>query len=475
MTGAALGHGDALAVVRDALGGEPAWLVGGVVRDELLGRAPATDLDVILEGDVRRAARGLARASGAAAFELSGQFGAWRVVARDRSWQADLNPLRGGTLEADLRLRDFTVNAIVRPLRGGPVIDPLGGRADLAAARLRLASPDAIRTDPLRGLRLVRLACELGLEPDEAAVAATRAAAAGLRGVAAERVFGELKRIVASDRAVCGLELARELGLSAVVLPELDALVGVEQSRFHHKDVHGHTLEVLAGAISLERDAASIVGHELAGAVAALLAEPLADDLTRGGALRLGALMHDIAKPPTRRRTADGRVQFPGHDELGARIARETLGRLRASDRLGAHVAALVREHLRLGFMVSDQPLARRAIYGYLDACDGVAVDVTLLSMVDRLATRGDHAELATRRHLAAARTMLGEALRWHALGRPAPLVRGDQLARELGIEPGPGLGALLASLAEAQFAGEATTPEAALALARELIGKEAE
>jgi poly(A) polymerase len=470
MTAAAVSSGDALALVREALGGEPAWLVGGVVRDELLGRTPATDIDVILEGDVRRAARGLARTSGAAAFELSGEFGAWRVVARDGSWQADLNPLRGGTLEADLRLRDFTVNAIVRPLAGGAVIDPLGGREDLAAGSLRLASADAIRADPLRALRLVRLACELGLEPDAKAVEATRAGAAGLRGVAAERVFGELKRIVVSDRPVWGLELTRELGVSAVVLPELDALVGVGQSRFHHRDVHGHTLEVLDGAVSLERDAASIVGAEHAGAVAALLAEPLADGLTRGGALRLGALMHDVAKPATRRLTTDGRVQFPGHDELGARIARETLGRLRVSERLGAHVAALVREHLRLGFMVTDEPLHRRAVYRYLDACDGVAVDVTLLSVVDRLATRGDHAERASRRHLAAAQTMLGAALRWHALGRPAPLIRGDRLARELGIEPGPGLGALLARLAEAQFAGEASTPEAALAMARELI-----
>jgi N-acyl-D-aspartate/D-glutamate deacylase len=156
-------------------------------------------------------------------------------------------------------------------------------------------------------------------------------------------------------------------------------------------------------------------------------------------------------------------------------MASETLRRLRASERLRAHVGGLVREHLRLGFMVTDQPLHRRAIYRYLDACDGVAVDVTLLSVVDRLATGGDDAEPATRRHLAAAQTLLEEALRWHAFGRTAALVRGDRLARELGIEPGPGLGALLADLAERQFAGEATTPEAALALARELIREEGE
>jgi poly(A) polymerase len=462
---------DALAVIRESLGGEPAWLVGGAVRDAVLGGAPASDVDLILEGDVRAAARRLARGAGAAAFELSGEFGAWRVVARDHSWQADLNPMRGGSLEADLRLRDFTVNAIARPLAGGRLIDPLGGVEDLGAGALRLAAPDALRADPLRALRLVRLACELDLEPDPAAREAARSSARGLGDVSAERVFGELKRIVTSDRPVAGVELARELGLSAVFLPELDALVGVGQSRFHHADVHGHTLEVLAGAVALGREPAALVGDEHADGVRALLAEPLADDLTRGGALRFGALMHDIAKPPTRRRTADGRVQFPGHDELGAGMAREILGRLRASDRLGAHVGALVREHLRLGFLVGGEPLGRRVVYRYLDACGGVAADVTLLSMVDRLATRGDQAEPAIRRHLAAARAVLGEALGWHTAGRPAPLVRGDRLARELGIEPGPGLGELLAGLAEAQFAGDATTPEAAIAMARQMIG----
>ncbi len=461
---------ETLALVREALHGQPAWVVGGAIRDRLLGRPPASDIDVILDGDVRGAARVLARGTGGFAFELSGEFEAWRVVARDHSWQADLNPLRAGSLESDLRLRDFTINAIAQPLAGGELVDPLGGAGDLARRRLRLAAPDAVRRDPLRALRLVRLACELGLEPDAGAAEAARSSSAGLRSVAAERVFGELKRIVTSDRAVAGLELAGELGLTAVILGELDALGGVEQSRFHHKDVLGHTLEVLSGAIGLERDPAVFVGDAYAVQVRAVLAEPLADDLTRGGGLRLGALLHDIAKPPTRRLSADGRVQFLGHDERGAQMAREILGRLRASERLANHVGGLVAEHLRLGFLVKDHPLARRAVYRYLDACDGVAVDVTLLSIVDRLATRGEGAGPAIERHMRVARGILGEALRWHSEGRPAPVIRGDHLARELGIEPGPDLGALLASLAEAQFAGEASTPEAAVALARLLI-----
>src|SRR5277367_5107380 len=116
---------DGLAVARAALEGQPAWLVGGAVRDRMLGRS-LTDLDLVVDGDPEQAARALARAAGrAACFALSEDFGAWRVVARDRAWQADVERLRGGSLRADLGLREFTVNAIAEPIEGGAQIDPL--------------------------------------------------------------------------------------------------------------------------------------------------------------------------------------------------------------------------------------------------------------------------------------------------------------------------------------------------------------
>ncbi len=165
----------------------------------------------------------------------------------------------------------------------------------------------------------------------------------------------------------------------------------------------------------------------------ALLAEPLADELTRGEALRWGALLHDAAKPLTREvRPEDGRVTFIGHDVRGAELARAVLERLRASERLRAHVAALVRHHLRLGFLVHEpQPLARRTVFAYLRACSPVEVDVTLLSIADRLATRGDRAQEAIEAHMRLARGCSStDALRWRAQGPPRPLLRGDELAR---------------------------------------------
>ncbi|MFN8132686.1 MAG: HDIG domain-containing protein [Solirubrobacteraceae bacterium] len=459
-----------LEAARAALAGQEAWLVGGAVRDALLGRPPADDLDLVVAGDPGEAARALARAAGGTAFALSEAFGAWRVAGPGGRWQADLTGLDAPTLEANLARRDFTVNAMASPLAGGEIVDPLGGAADLRAGVLRLAGPDAFAADPLRTLRLARLACELGLAPDALTLAGARDHAAGLAQVAPERVFGELCRIVSADAALSGLRLADEVGATAVVLPELAALHGVQQSAYHHLDVHDHTLAVLAEAIALERDPEPALGPRAA-AAGAVLAEPLADGLTRWQALRWGALLHDGGKPATAAAASDGRITFWHHDTVGADLAAAALGRLRASRALRDHVAALTRHHLRLGFLVHERPLSRRAVYRYLDACGPVAVDVTVLSVADRLATRGRRADEAIPKHLDLAGEILGDALAWRAEGPPRPLLRGDDLAAQLGLEPGPELGGLLAQLAEAQYAGEIADRDDALRLARELAG----
>jgi poly(A) polymerase len=443
------------------------WLVGGTVRDRVLGRETA-DFDVATMGSAGEVARVLGRAAGGFAFELSEAFGAWRIVAHDRSWQVDVLPLSGATIEEDLGRRDLTINAIAAPLGAVGYVDPFGGLADLNARRLRAVSPVAFERDPLRTLRLARLACELGFSVEPRTLGLARAAAPALADVAPERVFGELRRVVCAPAALAGLKLMDELGVTDVVLPELAALRGVEQSRFHHLDVSDHTRSVLAEVIALEREPARLASDDARG-LEAYLAEPLANDLTRGQALRFGALLHDIAKPQTRAVTPQGRVTFMGHDESGARLASEILGRLRASERLREHVAALTRHHLRLGFLVHDMPLSRRAVYDYLRVTAPVAVDVTVLSVADRLATRGDNAEPAIAAHLELARQMLGEGLAWVA-DPPRPPVRGDELAHALGIKPGPVVGDLLAELEAASFSGEVATREQAIARARELI-----
>jgi putative nucleotidyltransferase with HDIG domain len=448
------------------------WLVGGAVRDELLGRE-TLDYDVAVDGDVEGLARALARAARGHAFRLSEAFGAWRVRARDGRWQIDLTPLFGETVEQDLARRDLTINAIARPIQAGAadgaeLIDPFGGVADLQARRLRMVGPESFRADPLRTVRLVRLAVELQFEVDALTAREAVTSAPKLGAVAPERVFAELCQIVSADRAVAGFELMERIGITRAVLPELIALRGVRQSDYHHLDVYDHTLAVLAEAIELERDPAPVFGAS-GGRVSAVLAEPLANELTRGGGMRFGALLHDIAKAATRSVGESGRVGFRGHDLVGAEMTAEILTRLRASERLIAHVAALTRHHLRLGFLVHRRPLSRRDVYAYLAACEPVEVDVTVFSVADRLATLGRNSDRAIELHLELAGEIMPDALAWRA-SRPRPPIRGDRLGEAVGVQPGPQLGRLLEELTVAAYANEVQGEEQAIAHARDWL-----
>jgi putative nucleotidyltransferase with HDIG domain len=441
------------------------------VRDGLLDRE-VTDIDIAVEGNPRQAARELAAELRGPVFQLSEAFGAWRVVDRRRGRVYDFAPLQGDTIEEDLAQRDFSVNAMARRLdpggaaaatagAGGELIDPLGGRADLEARTLRVLGPAAYENDPLRPLRLARFVAELGFAPDAETERLTAEAAPRVAEASGERVFAELRRLVLAPGASHGLDLADRLGLLRAVLPELADLHQVEQSHYHHLDVYGHTMEVFERLVELERDAS--------GELREVLDEPLGDELTRGQALRFAALLHDIGKPATHDVLDDGRVTFMGHDRLGQEMVRSICRRLRTSERVCRFLEGVTRHHLLVGFLVHERPLDRRAVYRYLERTSPVEVEVTLFSVADRLATRGKNADRAIDAHLELADELMPAALEWRRSGPPQVPVRGDELAAELGIEPGPELGRLLDQLAEAAYAGEATDREQAIDLARTL------
>lgn len=220
--------------IRRAVGSEPAWVVGGALRDELLGR-PIVDVDVACAGP-EPAARLYARLAGGAVFPLSERHGAWRVAFRAGN-TVDFTPLHGDTIEDDLATRDFTVNALARPLEGGELVDPLGGEADLEARRLRAVSPGIVEDDPLRLLRAVRLEDELAFRLDEETEALVRAAAGRAAEPAGERVLGELERLSPD-----GFRRAGELGLLEPLGGSLERL-----DRVDLVDTPGYLLVVVFG------------------------------------------------------------------------------------------------------------------------------------------------------------------------------------------------------------------------------------
>jgi poly(A) polymerase len=461
---------------REALAGrQDAWVVGGAVRDAALGR-PVLDADLVVGSGERDAARAIARAAGGPAFELSAEFATWRAQAPDGDWHVDVTRIRAEGIEGDLALRDFTVNAVAVPLSdlAARPIDPTGGLADLAERLLRTASERTFADDPLRIMRAARLASALGLEvtPETAALARDAAARAG--EPAGERQLAELRLLIAGADPVRGVRLLDELGATAAVLPELEALKGVEQNPNHHLDVHGHTIEVLANLLEVERDLDAYAG-EAAPGTRELLAEPLADEMTRGTALRLGAVLHDVGKPAAREDRGGGIVTFIGHDRVGAEIVREACERLKASRKLSRHLEALTLHHLHLGFMAVERPVPRRRVYEYLRLTEPVAADVTLLSVADRLAARGTGPTASpemVEAHLALARDVLPDALAWHRSGGPRSPIPGDELGAAVGVDPGPELGRLIAEVEAAVFCGEVRTREDAIGLARRARGE---
>jgi hypothetical protein len=240
--------------VREALGGREAWVVGGAVRDELLGR-PVVDLDVAL-AEPEAAARRFARTSGGAPFPLSERHGAWRV-ALDGGRTVDFTPLRG-PLEDDLATRDFTINAIAVPLAGGAPVDPYGGLADLEARTLRAVSDSIFDDDPLRLLRAVRLEDELGFGMDEQTELLLRDKIRLVAAPAGERVLGELERLSSA-----GFRRLEELGLLEPLGGSLERLNDrVDSPRYRLVSVFGDRLRRLPVSNDLRRYAAALLRAE---------------------------------------------------------------------------------------------------------------------------------------------------------------------------------------------------------------------
>ena len=466
----------ALAVAHDAAPGR-VWLVGGAIRDVILGNVSPLDLDLAVDGDPSPVAKRVSEALGAPRFALSDRFGGYRVTAAT-GLQVDVMPLAPGGLAADLCRRDLSVNALALPLSAAArwpdfdhadLVDETGGLPDLQARTLRACGPGSMRDDPLRVLRIARAVAGGPWRLDGATVQLARDAAPGLSGVAGERIGAEIRGILAGADPLGGLETLTRLGGTSAVLPEVAALDGITQSKYHHLDVGGHTREVLQYQLALETGLGAFVDPASAAWVQAHLDDEVGGGWSVREALRFGALLHDIAKPQTRiEDPSRGMIGFPGHDRAGEKLSGQILERLRVPRRVVRAVQSLTLNHLRLGFLVHARPLDRGGVYDYLRRCEPMEVEVTVLALADRLATRGRRAEEAIEAHADLTRELLPEAITWReAGGAPAPLLDGDALMRELDRPGGPWLGDALDAQRRARYVDPALTTDQALACAR--------
>jgi len=475
----ALGAGarELLQALDEALGpGRPAWLVGGAVRDALSG-AIVRDLDLAVPSGAIALARELAGRLDAAFVVLDEKRGAARLTgAGGYAWrgpQVDVADFRAPDLAGDLRGRDFTVNAlavsVLQLARSGEgaVEDPTGGLHDLRVRLVRLCSPRSLDDDPVRVLRAARLAIGSGWTAGQGVEEAAARAAPGLSGVSAERVRDELLGIFTEPASAAGLRLLDGWGALVVMLPERDAMKETPQSEPHRFDVWEHSLRAVEGADLLAGRAREL--EPWGDAFAAHLDEVLGDGATRREALKLAALLHDIAKPETRS-VEDGRTRFLGHDVRGAERVGEIAARWRLSGRLAGALERLVRQHLRPMHLAMAGEVTRRARYRFFRDLGEEALDVLLLALADSAALRGDSPIRVWEGDggRVVRELMAGHAEEARAIMAPS-LLDGREVMQALGLGPGPEVGRLLALLREAQAVGAVSTREAALAYLRRL------
>ncbi len=451
--------------------GQRVWLCGGTLRDLLLGRRPP-DVDLCASGEALALGRSWAAETKGRFVLLDPEHATCRLV-----WpggiQADLAGLRAGDIEGDLRRRDFTVNALAWELgaalagRGG-VLDPTGGKDDLAAGLLRPAGPEVLRADPLRVLRAFRFLATHGFSLAPGTDERLSAAAPGLFRVARERIAHEWRLMMAgarAGRAVRGLEEVQAL---TRLVPALAFGRGVEQNPYHHLDVLGHSLacvESLDAIAARPREHLGDLGRE----VSQYLAQPEAR-----ARLATAALLHDLGKPATRRQRKPGWATFYHHDREGARLARDACRKLGLSKADREVVGLLVREHMRpfhlMGAWRRGQ-FSPRGVRRLLAAVGDHLAGLMALALADTMAGRGplrppDAEELLVAVYRRVAELRDRELAR--ALAAP-PLIDGHRLMAALGLEPGPEVGRLLKAVREAQLEGEIQDPTQALELARRL------
>jgi putative nucleotidyltransferase with HDIG domain len=460
----------ALTTLTDLLGhSRDGFLVGGAIRDLLLSREPIDELDVALPSGALEMGRRLAQRSGGAFVTLDRERGAARVVlgAATGLRQIDLTDFRADSLEGDLRRRDFTVNAIAVSLRalahGGraPLVDPTDGRQDLARRRLRAAGPGALEDDPLRALRGVRLAFLLRFTLTPQLRSALRKSAPRLSEVAAERIREELTALLVLPHAGQGLRELDRLGLLGAVLPEVAPMKTVAQPRPHRFTVWEHSLRAVESGEALFSNLSALEPY--ATELAAHLAEPVGDGLTRRELLKLALLLHDVAKPQTRAVIRE-RVRFIGHDVIGASISRSIGQRLRLAGSVVVVLERLVRHHLRPMHLAQLPTVSRRARYRFFRDLEREAQDLLLLSLADAAAVRGVSPLDVWRGPFGRlVADLLGGWQEDQRLAGAPPLLRGEDVMGAFHLPPGPEVGRLLALAREARALGKVRTGEQAL------------
>lgn len=478
------------------------YLVGGAVRDMFLNRF-SHDLDFAVPSSGISLARTVAAALHADFMILDEERDTGRVIFTEESgkfiyldfatFRVNNDHKNPADILADLRSRDFTINAIAYDLRVGNILDPTGGEKDILAKMIRACSQTSFSDDSLRILRAVRQAAAFEFHIDLSTRELMKESVNQLSRISQERLRDELFKMLAGPRPEATMRALEMLGVFPYLLPEITALKGVTQSLPHVYDVWTHTLAVLKylenilAVLFVEHEASNaedmptrlLVEH--LGRFHAKIVEHFLISLNPERSLRalffFIALYHDVCKPQTKTVEDSGRIRFFEHDVKGAEVAAQRASDLRLSNNEAERVNTVIVHHMRFHFHTSrlevqKQEPSRKAIYRFFRDAGDTGVELILLGLADLRGTRAD--TLTEENWLAAlqvARIFLENYFeRREEIIAPPRLLNGNELMKELDISPGPMVGKLLEDIREEQAAGKVSTRIQALEFAREQL-----
>jgi len=483
--------------VRDALPDQEIYLVGGAVRDMLLNRI-SSDLDFAVPSNGISTARKVSNILNADFMVLDDERDTGRVIFTDTDGTRtflDFAVYRGATFEEDLRNRDFTINAIAFDIHNQTIIDPLNGAADVRTKLIRACSTTSIADDPVRILRAIRQAAGFEFKIDPETRKAMKSHASLLPNVSPERKRDELFKILEGPKPDAAMRALEMLGIFPHLLPELTAMKGVEQSAPHIYDVWEHTLRVLGYLDSII--ASMRIGYsaeETSDMYTGLLTlrigrfreqfakhftSSLNTDRSVRAALFFAALYHDVEKPATKSVDESGRIRFFDHDIRGAEVATNRGRDFNLSNDEVERIENIIRNHMRFHFFTSrlegdKQEPSRKAIYRFFREAGEAGIDLVLLGLADLRGTRGT--TLSQDNWTAAldiARILLENY--WEKPEEtisPPRLLDGNELMKELNLQPGRIVGQLLEAIREGQATGKITSRDEVFSFAREELAR---
>lgn len=450
------------------------YLVGGVLRDLILGREKENpDFDFAIKSGAINFGRKLAKKLKCGFVILDKEHGSCRLVKKqgDKICTYDFTDFRGKNLDEDLKHRDFTINAIAlkleEALKSGDLskilIDPYEGRGDIKKKIIRMVDSGAFVEDPLRILRAFSFAAILNFNINKDALKSAKFNRGKLTSVSGERIRDEIFKVLATEKAHDYFLALDKLKILDIIFPEIKKMRRIGQGPYHHLDVWQHTLETVGQLESIFKDNKNKE-------ISKYLDTDICSQRKRKALLKFGAFLHDFGKPKTLRHQK-GRTTFHGHERVGLKIAEDIAKRLKLSNDEIYSLHKMVLWHLRPGYLADTSSPTARAKFRYFRDAGAEALSILLLSLADQRSTKGPLTTFnARKQHESVVAKLIKECLKKDKEKIPERFLNGNDIMKKLKLLPSPLIGKILSEIEELQAIGKIKNKDEALKAAAKFV-----